>query len=121
MVLVARRFDRRDRGPRTLVEADDERPRPAPPARPARRPRADLVLSLRFGLEGEQPLTLKEVGLRLGVTREWVRKIELKAVSKMASNAPPAASTSFTRAAAAKSRARRMFPFAAAVGTSSWQ
>jgi RNA polymerase primary sigma factor len=83
--------------------------------------RERLVLSLRYGLAGEQPRTLKEIGQRLGVTREWVRKIELKAVSKMASNAAPAASTSFTRAAAAKSRARRTFPFAAAVGASSWQ
>jgi len=28
-------------------------------------------------------LTLKEVGLRLGVTREWVRKIEIRAVQKL--------------------------------------
>ena len=37
--------------------------------------RERLVLSLRYGLAGEQPLTLKEIGERLGVTREWVRKI----------------------------------------------
>lgn len=41
------------------------------------------VLSMRFGLAGELPLTLKEIGRRLGVTREWVRKIELRAVSKL--------------------------------------
>jgi RNA polymerase primary sigma factor len=41
------------------------------------------VLILRFGLSGEDPLTLKEIGRRLGVTREWVRKIELKAVSRL--------------------------------------
>jgi len=41
------------------------------------------VLALRFGLEGELPLTLKEVGRRLGVTREWVRKIEIRAVRKL--------------------------------------
>jgi hypothetical protein len=28
-------------------------------------------------------LTLKEIGRRLGVTREWVRKIELRAVRKL--------------------------------------
>jgi RNA polymerase primary sigma factor len=82
--------------------------------------RERLVLSLRYGLAGEQPRTLKEIGQRLGVTREWVRKIELKAVSKMASTVPPAASTSFTRATAAKSRARRTSPFAASAGASSW-
>jgi RNA polymerase primary sigma factor len=83
--------------------------------------RERLVLSLRYGLAGEQPLTLKEIGHRLGVTREWVRKIELKAVSKMASKTPPAAATSFTRAAAAKPRARRTSPFVAAAGASSWR
>jgi RNA polymerase primary sigma factor len=41
------------------------------------------VLMLRFGLTGELPLTLREIGRRLGVTREWVRKIELRAVNKL--------------------------------------
>ena len=41
------------------------------------------VLLLRFGLTGELPLTLREIGRRLGVTREWVRKIELRAVNKL--------------------------------------
>jgi RNA polymerase primary sigma factor len=41
------------------------------------------VLMLRFGLTGGMPLTLREIGHRLGVTREWVRKIELRAVSKL--------------------------------------
>ena len=45
--------------------------------------RERAIVSLRFGLEGDAPLTLKEVGLRLGVTREWVRKIEIRAVRKM--------------------------------------
>lgn len=45
--------------------------------------RERLVVSLRFGLEDEPPLTLKEIGKRLGVTREWVRKIELRAVRKL--------------------------------------
>jgi len=46
-------------------------------------PRERTVLNLRYGLEGEMPLTLKEIGRRLGVTREWVRKIELRAVRKL--------------------------------------
>jgi RNA polymerase primary sigma factor len=34
------------------------------------------VLRLRFGLTGEEPMTLKQIGLRLGLTRERVRQIE---------------------------------------------
>ena len=45
--------------------------------------RERTIVSLRYGLEGVSPLTLKEVGRRLGVTREWVRKIEVRAVRKL--------------------------------------
>ncbi len=38
---------------------------------------------LRFGLEGEAPMTLREVGQRVGLTREWVRKIEVRALRKL--------------------------------------
>ncbi|GIW86112.1 MAG: hypothetical protein KatS3mg108_0436 [Isosphaeraceae bacterium] len=41
------------------------------------------VITLRFGLDGQEPMTLKEIGRRLGITREWVRKIELRAVRKL--------------------------------------
>src|SRR5262249_33784205 len=34
--------------------------------------RERTILSLRYGLGGAVPLTLKEIGRRLGVTREWV-------------------------------------------------
>ncbi len=50
--------------------------------------RERAILALRFGLEGEVPLTLKEVGRRLGVTREWVRKIEIRAVRKLDDSNP---------------------------------
>jgi RNA polymerase primary sigma factor len=46
-------------------------------------PREQTILILRYGLEGEAAQTLKEIGRRLGVTREWVRKIELRAVRKL--------------------------------------
>jgi RNA polymerase primary sigma factor len=46
-------------------------------------PRERTILILRYGLEGETAQTLKEIGRRLGVTREWVRKIELRAVRKL--------------------------------------
>jgi RNA polymerase primary sigma factor len=41
------------------------------------------VLRMRFGLDGEEPKTLKEIGERLDLTRERVRQIELEALSKL--------------------------------------
>jgi RNA polymerase primary sigma factor len=41
------------------------------------------LISLRFGLDGGEPLTLKEVGARLGMTREGARKLEARAVAKL--------------------------------------
>jgi RNA polymerase sigma factor (sigma-70 family) len=41
------------------------------------------LIELRFGLGGGDPLTLKEVGRRLGITREWARKVEIRAVAKL--------------------------------------
>ena len=41
------------------------------------------VLCLRFGLSAEQPLTLEEVGKRFELTRERIRQIEAKALTKL--------------------------------------
>ena len=41
------------------------------------------VLELRFGLRGEEPRTLEEVGQRFGVTRERIRQIEAKTLIKL--------------------------------------
>lgn len=45
--------------------------------------REATILRLRFGLDGEAPVTLKEVGERLGYTRERVRQIERDALAKL--------------------------------------
>jgi RNA polymerase primary sigma factor len=41
------------------------------------------VLESRFGLGGESPLTLKEVGKAMGLTKEWIRIIERRAIRKL--------------------------------------
>jgi RNA polymerase primary sigma factor len=41
------------------------------------------VLCLRFGLSSERPLTLEEVGKRFDLTRERIRQIEAKALTKL--------------------------------------
>ena len=45
--------------------------------------RAAKILKLRYGLEGEDPMTLKEIGHRIGLTRERVRQIEHEALNKL--------------------------------------
>ena len=51
-------------------------------------PRMRHVLSLRFGLEGKQPMTLEEVGVGLGITRERVRQLESRALRELRNVAP---------------------------------
>jgi RNA polymerase primary sigma factor len=46
-------------------------------------PREATVLRLRFGLDDQEPKTLKEIGQRLGLTRERVRQIESEALAKL--------------------------------------
>lgn len=45
--------------------------------------REATVLRMRFGLDDEQPKTLKEIGECLGLTRERVRQIESEALAKL--------------------------------------
>ena len=44
------------------------------------------VLRLRFGLEGQEPLTLKQIGREVGLTRERVRQIEVDALRRLQSH-----------------------------------
>jgi len=53
----------------TLIDALDER--------------EAKILRLRYGLDGAEPLTLKEIGKQIGLTRERVRQIENEALRKI--------------------------------------
>ena len=45
--------------------------------------REQKILRLRFGLDGEEPLTLAEIGRQISVSRERVRQLEAKAILKL--------------------------------------
>ena len=50
--------------------------------------REQKIISARFGLErGSEPLTLKQVGEEMGVTKERVRQLEARALAKLRSAA----------------------------------
>lgn len=71
------------------------------------------VLRLRFGLEGQEPLTLKEIGREVGLTRERVRQIEVDALKRLQAHLmgePSRRPLRFRDAAAAKESASAAAP-----------
>ncbi len=45
--------------------------------------RESQILKLRFGINGIEPLTLKEIGVKLGLTRERVRQLQQNALKQL--------------------------------------
>lgn len=46
-------------------------------------PREAAIIRARFGMDGRPPRTLEQIGLEFGVTRERIRQIESKTMSKL--------------------------------------
>lgn len=45
--------------------------------------RERIILSLRFGLGGQEPETLEEIGAHFGLTRERIRQMQNRALAKL--------------------------------------
>ncbi len=45
--------------------------------------REATILRLRYGLDDEEPMTLKNIGAKIGLTRERVRQLEIEALRKL--------------------------------------
>ncbi|OAP05621.1 hypothetical protein AXX17_AT3G48290 [Arabidopsis thaliana] len=46
-------------------------------------PREKQVMVLRYGLQDYRPKSLEEIGKLLKVSKEWIRKIERRAMAKL--------------------------------------
>ena len=49
------------------------------------KPRDKRIMIALFGLDGNQPMSLKEVGDEIGITREMIRQIKNKCLVKLKS------------------------------------
>lgn len=74
--------DREARDPADIATADVEREEVQELLSHLGRHQADVV-RLRFGLDGKGPRSLAEVGRELGISRERVRQIELRALRSL--------------------------------------
>jgi RNA polymerase primary sigma factor len=45
--------------------------------------RESVILKMRYGLDDNEPMTLKQIGVAIGLTRERVRQIECDALRKI--------------------------------------
>jgi RNA polymerase primary sigma factor len=70
------------------MTADQMRSRELAKALDQLNPRMRHVISRRFGLDGQPPQTLEQVGTELGITRERVRQLESRALRELRSQAP---------------------------------
>ena len=52
------------------------------------RPRDAWIIRMYFGFDGEEPLTLEQIGSRLGITRERVRQIRDRALRMLRNTIP---------------------------------
>ena len=69
-------------------------------------PRDARILKLRFGLEGQEPLTLKQIGKEVGLTRERVRQIQAETLMKLQGQLMDNKPTRFVKEACAQTRHR---------------
>ena len=69
--------------PDEAAEIDDAQGDAAARSSARSRSRERRVLELRYGLDGEHPRTLDEVGRTFNVTRERIRQIENQSLKKL--------------------------------------
>ena len=63
------------------------------------------ILELRYGLLGEAPMTFTAIGIRLDLTKEWVRRIHRRAICKLSMNQADRAERSRKASGCAAARA----------------